>query len=219
MDEERKIWEQEEGESTLWYGRFVKFMRLGTRRSINAVFAKEQRANAKVTRNNEKQRELNAPGEWYDIKKVWKWDERARAYDEYQRAEEDRIIAEERDKIMRSGFALQHKRIQLLDRLSRKLVKMTDDEEKIWIPETRTTIMGEDRSTVVEKVTFNAPLFTTIDKFQDSIAKEMGERVKKKDITVTEMPANVYLTDDDFNPDDDGTIVGEEDGSDQTSNS
>jgi hypothetical protein len=38
----------------------------------------------------------------------------------------------------------------------------------------------------------------------------MGERVKKKDITVTEMPPNVYLVDDDFNPDQDGTEVQDE---------
>ncbi len=200
MEDERKSWEQmiDEGEPALWYGRFVKFMRLGSKRSVNTVYAKEQ----KTTKNNEKQRELNAPGEWYDIEKEWKWKERARDHDEYERVEEDRIIAEEREKVLRSGYALMHKRIQTLDRLSRKLEQMEKDDSKIWIPETRTTILGEDKSVVVEKVTFNHQLYALIDKYFDSIAKETGERVKKKDITITEIPPSVYLG---FDPDQDGT--------------
>lgn len=180
MSEERKTWDQMENEPDLWYGRFVKYLRLGTKRSVNAVFKKD---------NNRKHQETTAfPGPtWYQAEKEWKWKERARAHDEWQRAEEDRVIAEEREKVLRSGFALQHKRIQILDKLSRKLIKMTNDEEKIWIPETKTTSFGEDRSQVVEKVVFNAPLFTLIDKYQDSIAKEMGERVKKQELDVTQV--------------------------------
>jgi hypothetical protein len=202
MSEERKPWEQniEAGEPDLWYGRFVKYLRLGSKRSVNALYAKE----AKAAKNSEKQRNLDAGGDWYDIEKAWNWKERARAYDEWQRKEEDRIIAEEKDKVLRSGFALMHKRIKELDRQARKLIQMTNDEQKIWVPEVRTVIMGEDKSQTIEKLTFNAPLFTTIDKIFDSIAKETGERVKKKDITITEMPASVYQG---FNPDEDGTVT------------
>lgn len=190
MNEERKIWEQniEQGEPDLWYGRFVKFMRLGTRRSINAVYAQEKK---------EKQGKASTKigPEWLNAAKQWKWEERARKYDEHERAEEDRIIAEERDKVMRSGLALQHKRIQLLDRLSQKLVKMADDnDEQIWIPETRTTTMGQDRSTSVDKVTFNHHVYALIDKYQDSIAKEMGERVKKQEVDVTTNDAQEIQT-------------------------
>jgi hypothetical protein len=177
MNEERKPWEQIEREPDLWYGRFVKFMRLGTKRSVNAIYAKE-------SKQKQVKSSTNIGPEWYEASKQWNWAERARAYDEHQRAEEDRIIAEEREKVMRSGFALQHKRIEILDKLSRKLIRMANDEEKVWIPETKTTSFGEDKSQVVEKVVFNAPLFTLIDKYQDSLAKEMGERVKKQDIDV-----------------------------------
>lgn len=177
-NEERKSWEQkiDDGEPDLWYGRFVKYLRLGTKRSVNAVFKKE------APKNPEKPRTV-AGNDWYDIAKQWNWEKRARDYDTHQRAEEDRIIEEERDKVLRSGFALQHKRIELLGKMSRKLIAMTNDEAKIWIPETKTTTFGEEKSQVVEKVVFNAPLFTLIDKYQDSIAKEMGERVKKQELT------------------------------------
>lgn len=178
MSEERKSWEQdiEHGEPDLWYGRFVKYLRLGTKRSIRSVFLKE-------TKRGQAKTSTNVGPEWCNAAKQWNWKKRARAYDEYQRAEEDRIIEEERDKVLRSGFALQHKRIKELDRLTRKLIRYTNDEEKIWIPETKTTTFGEEKSQFVEKIVFNAPLFTLIDKYQDSIAKEMGERVKKQELT------------------------------------
>jgi hypothetical protein len=180
--DERKSWEQMEEEPDLWYGRFRSYLRLGSKRSVNALYAK-------AAKNSEKQRNLDAGGDWYDIEKEWNWKERARAYDEYQRAEEDRIIEEERDKVLRSGFALQHKRIKELDRLARKLIRYTNDEEKIWMSETK-TISGENSTVIVEKVTFNAPLFTLIDKYQDSIAKEMGERVKKQHLDVNTTDTN-----------------------------
>lgn len=178
MDEERKAWEQmlDKGEPDLWYGRFVKFLRLGTKRSIRSVFLKENKQKQAKT-------STNVGPEWCNAAKTWKWDERARAHDEWQRAEEDRIIAEERDKVLRSGFALQHKRIQLLDKISRKLLAYTNDEEKVWIPENKTTTFGEDKSQVVEKVTFNAPLFQQLRSYQADIAAEMGERVKKQELT------------------------------------
>lgn len=176
VSDAQHIWSQQEGEPSLWYGRFLVYLRLGTKRSVNAVFKKE---------NNKKQQKTTSfpgPG-WYDAEKEWNWKERAKAYDEYVRAEEDRVIAEEREKVLRSGFALMHKRVKELDRLTRKLIRMASDDEKIWLVETRTVIMGEDRSQTTEKLTFNAPLFQLIDKYLDSIAKEMGERIKKQELT------------------------------------
>jgi hypothetical protein len=179
MDEERKPWDQmiEEGENDLWYGRFVAFRRMGPKRSVNAVFKKE---------NNKKQQKTTmVPGPtWYGAAKQWKWEERARAYYDHVTQEEDAVIGEEQKKVIRSGFALMHKRIRLLEKILAKLVKMQEQDDMVLLKETRTTTStyGEDRSTeiVIEKVTFNAPLFMLIDKYLGSIAAEMGERVKKK---------------------------------------
>lgn len=96
MEEERKSWEQmvDKGEPDLWYGRFVKYLRLGTKRSVNALYVKE----AKTARNSEKQRELEAGGDWYKAEKEWNWKERARVYDleqEKQRREEEEKQREE----------------------------------------------------------------------------------------------------------------------------
>jgi hypothetical protein len=179
MSEEQYPWAQQEGEPDLWYGRFNRFRLMGTRRSVNAVFRREFQRTARIREN---QRGLEAGGDWYDTAKRWNWEQRARAYDEYQRAKEDQIIAEERERVLRSGFALMHKRIKELDRLTRKLIKMTNDEAKVWLQETR-TFGTDEESTTVEKVEFNAPLFTLIDKYLGSIAAEMGERVKKTEVT------------------------------------
>lgn len=182
MDDERKPWEQriDEGEPDLWYGRFWAYLRLGTKRSVNAVFKKE---------NNKKQQETTMyPGPtWYEAAKQWEWSERSKAYDKFQREEEDRIIAEEKEKVLRSGFALMHKRVKELDRLTRKLIQMEKDDSKVWIPETRVIGSGENAQ-VIENITFNAPLYTLIDKYMDSIAKETGERVK---VTKSELSGKV----------------------------
>lgn len=177
MSEERKPWEQMEGEPDLWYGRFRVYLLMGSRRSVGAVYRKEYHVKARQTT-------LKISGDWYEAAKQWNWLERARDYDEFQRAEEDRIIAEEREKVLRSGYALMHKRVKTLDRLSRKFEQMEKDESKIWLTETRTTTMGEGKSVVIEKTTFNHHLYMLIDKYFDSIAKEVGDRVKKQEIDV-----------------------------------
>lgn len=189
MSDAQHIWSQQEGEPSLWYGRFLVYLRLGTKRSVAVVYKKENHVKPRQTASK-------IPGDWYDIEKVWKWKERAKAYDEHQRAEEDRVIAEERDKILRSGFALMHKRVKELDKLTRKLIKMASDDEKIWLVETRTMIMGEDRSQTTEKLTFNAPLFQLIDKYLDSIAKEMGERAKTSEPATKDIPTKTIGVDE-----------------------
>ena len=119
------------------------------------------------------------------------WQERVKQYDADQAAKQieiqDKIIAEEREKVLRSGFALMHKRVEMLDRLSNKLIQWTDEEKKVWIPETRVIGSGENAQTI-ENITFNAPLYTLIDKYLDSIAKETGERVK---VTKSELSGKV----------------------------
>lgn len=182
MDEERKPWEQriDEGEHDLWYGRFWVYLRLGTKRSVHAVYAKE-------AKKKQVKPSTNIGPEWYEAAKTWEWLARARVYDEWQRKEEDRIIAEEKEKVLRSGFALMHKRVKELDRITRRLIQMEKDDSKVWIPEIRVIGSGENAQTI-ENINFNAPLYTLIDKYLDSIAKETGERIK---VTKSELSGKV----------------------------
>lgn len=176
-NEERKPWEQMEGESDLWYGRFRSYLLMGFKRSVNAAFTEESK---KIQENLR----ANAGPDWYKAEKEWNWKERARLYDKYQRDEEDKIIAQERDKVLRSGFALDYKRIEALNKLADKMVQWADEEDKIWLIKTQ-SISGENFSKHTEETVFNAPMLTMIDKYLDSIAKEKGERVKKQEVDVT----------------------------------
>jgi hypothetical protein len=77
---------------------------------------------------------------------------------------------------------VQHRRIQSLDRILNKLIEMTEDEDKVWLPDVKAIGNGPNAERV-DLVNFNAPLFTLIDKYKASIAAEMGERVKKTELT------------------------------------
>lgn len=87
MSEERKPWEQMEQEPDLWYGRFVKYLRLGTKRSVNAICWNENKKKQEKTRTN------TGP-EWYEAAKQWKWEERARLWDKDQ----EKLRAEKEEK-------------------------------------------------------------------------------------------------------------------------
>jgi hypothetical protein len=205
--DERKSWEQmvDKQEPDLWYGRFRAYLLMGFKRSVQAVFQLE----AEENRGNQR---VEAHGYWYEYAKKYRWEERALAYDTHWIEEQDKLIAQEREIVLRTGFAVQHRRIQSLDRVLNQLIEMTEDEDKVWLPDVKAIGNGPNAERV-DLVNFNASLFTLIDKYKASIAAEMGERVKKKDITITELPPNVYL---DFDPDSDGTVTKEgDDGSEQ----
>lgn len=196
MEEERELWDQVEGEPDLWYARFVAYLRMGSKRSVNALFKRE-------TKKNQEKPRGNAGPDWYDAEKEWNWKERARSYDEHVRAEEDRVRAEEKEKVLRAGFALQYKRIEVYGQLLRKLISYTRDDDKIWLLDVKSVQVGLDSYERVDIVHFNAPLFTLIDRYLAAIAAEMGERVKKKEISSKEIPPDQY---EGLGPDDIGSV-------------
>jgi hypothetical protein len=177
MENERKSWEQmvDEGESDLWFGRFRAYLLMGFKRSVQAVFQLE----AEENRGNQR---AEAHGYWYEYAKQYDWAKRAQAYDAHWIEEQDKLIAQEREVVLRTGFAVQHRRIQSLDNLLNKLIEMTEDENKIWIPDVKSIGAGP-KAYAADIVHFNAPLFTLIEKYKASIAAEMGERVKKQELT------------------------------------
>ena len=102
--------------------------------------------------------------------------------------------------MLRSRYALAHKRIEELDRLAQKLIDYAKEEKNIWLLDVKAIGTGPDAERV-DLVQFNDALFREIRAHFADIAAELGERVKKKDVTVTELPPNVYLG---FDPDQDG---------------
>lgn len=194
-EEQRQFpWERQEGEPAIWYRRFDRFRLMEPVRSIAAVFQEED-----TEKNREKQR--NKPnGIWYEIAKQWRWEERAAAWDALVDEEIEKTIQAEKKHVLRKNFALMHKRVQELDRLVKKLIDYTDNEERVWVPDVKAIGNGPDAERV-DLVNFNAPLFMSIDKYFKSIAEEVGGRVKKSETTLKSLP-KVYI---DLDQDEDGS--------------
>ncbi len=172
-----KPWDQQDGEPSLWYGRFRSYLEMGFKRNVNAVYAEE-------AKNSENQRNLDAGGEWYRIEKVWNWKERAKLYDDNWIKEQDKLIAREKEIVLRTGYALMHNRIKLLNKFVEKMEQWADEDDKIWLVKTQ-DVTSENFSKHTEEMIFNAPMMSAISKYLDDIAKEKGERVKKQEIDVT----------------------------------
>lgn len=170
-EEQQRIWDRQEGESPLWFRRFERFRLMEPVRKIAAVFQEEQ-----PEENRGKQRN-DPPGVWYEIAKEWRWEERAAAWDAFLDDQLEKQIAQERKKILRSNYALMHKRIELLDRKTQQLAEITDTPDGIWVPDVKSVGTGPN-AIQVDLVQFNDAAFRELREYLTDIADEMGERVK-----------------------------------------
>ncbi len=92
-------------------------------------------------------------------------------------AELSKLEQEEITRILTSGYALMHRRVEALDKLSKKLEAYLEDESKIWLLDVKAA--GLER---VDLVQFNADLFKEYRATFADLASELGQRVKKTDI-------------------------------------
>jgi hypothetical protein len=185
VNEKHELWDRLPREPLLWFRRFEWFKRMEPERLIPAVY-----------REMTKDDENNTPGSWYKMAKKWRWEERATAWDAHLDEQVERTILAERKKVLRSRYALQHKRIETLDQVAQKLIDYLEDEDNIWLPDVKA--IGIER---VDIVRFNAPLLDKIRDYLADIAAEKGERVKKNDMSIT-FPPDIY---EGMGPDDDGS--------------
>lgn len=172
-------WEKQEGESLLWHRRFERFKSMPVR-SIAAVFREEMGDNERK----------EPPGRWYEESKQWRWEERAAAWDAFQDEQVEKQIIAERKKVLRSRYALMHKRVEALDAKAAQLYALSESEGNLW----NTTDRGG--------MTFNGELFRELRGAYADIAAELGERVKRTETTVKSMP-KLYI---DLDPDEDGSV-------------
>lgn len=186
MSEQQHTWERIEGESALWYKRFERFRLMEPVRSIAAVYQDEY-----LSKNHEKPRS-NAPGDWYEQAKQWQWEERAAAWDAYQDEQLEKYILAERKKVLKSRYALMHKRVQELDELAALLRKEIHEKEKYYLIDVKQIGYGEFAERVDIEI-FNDKLISEFRATLADIAAEMGERVKKTETAITEFPPNVYI--------------------------
>lgn len=161
--EERKPWEQMEGESTRWFSRFDKFRCMNPwERSIAAVFHEEN------SKKLEKTRKKNDPdGTWYKFAVTWKWEERAAAYDKHRRDARDKRVAEKEADILDIEYAQKYERVKALDQQAH------ETEEPYLDSETGKTY----------HLCSNPERLREWRGLLDDIAKETNGRIKRQEIT------------------------------------
>ena len=140
FEEQLPIWEIREDESSLWYERFTFFLALGPSRSIMKSYRSYNEANNIVDPKS------YAPQKWYSSVKKYRWVERARVYDQYQRAVAQRADEEARDDARKM-------RRELLDVTKAKLLNAINEWEPevdamdwVTIRSTLTTLLELSRS-------------------------------------------------------------------------
>ena len=166
------LYNRQEEEPGIWYARFLLYRNMGHARSLLGAVHREE-----AEKGRERQSE-KVPGSWNRSADRWQWKKRAEQYDADQQSQAEerrRVIAAieqaEIERIMTSDYALIHKRIEGLNRTA-QLVEAS--------------FLEKDKETGEEKINF---AWVTPDKIReyrgclDDIAKELGQRVKKTELT------------------------------------
>lgn len=164
MDEEQHEWDRLEGEPAIWYQRFTRFRLMFPVRSIAAVYHAEHPEDT----SNDVERRQKVPGLWYKTSRIWRWQERAAAWDDQQTKEDE----EAQKRVLKSGLALQYKRILALQERVEDLIEYSKQAKNVWLMDVRSGGLQ-----------FNDSLYKEIREYITDIADEVGGRVKKKEIT------------------------------------
>jgi hypothetical protein len=83
---DEKPWERKKNEPANWYMRFQIYLKLGTKRSLQAAFVSEPDTKKAPIGTQKHQGtknlvDVSVPGSWKRASKLWNWVERARAHD------------------------------------------------------------------------------------------------------------------------------------------
>lgn len=162
-------YQRQAGEPGLWFARFLLYRNAGPGRTLLGT------VHAEEARKSNKKPSKYIPGAWSNACERWNWKARAEQYDANQQAQAEerrRALLEleqaEIERILTTGYALMHKRIE-------GLAEMADLIKKSFIDEN-----------AEEKINF---AWVTPDKIReyrgclDDIAKELGQRIKKNELT------------------------------------
>lgn len=108
-------WLQREGEPPQWFARFERYLMLGEKRSVEAVWQDEQKR-AGAAKGSKGQHPTRPTRHWYHAAKEWQWASRAEAYERHQLDLEKAEWEAKRKKA-------RERRLQLLDAFAMPLVQ------------------------------------------------------------------------------------------------
>lgn len=123
-------WLRQKNEPANWYMRFRRYLDLGPGRSLRKALASEP--NQKATHSNKKLSDISIPSSWSRSAKVWRWKERAEAFDLSQ---QERYSREIQGIASNSYYASKAARIMELNNLAQMIKKniKTDMEYKDFL--------------------------------------------------------------------------------------
>jgi hypothetical protein len=131
-----KPWAQQPGEPNNWYGRFQVYLDIGPTRTIAAAARRvgEMRRNKPLYYN----------GQWSGQARYWRWRERARAWDLYQR---ELLAVSERN----TRLALHERRVEVIEDYledvrevldNAKMIEADQQQARQWLPQMRQFLLG-----------------------------------------------------------------------------
>ena len=181
------LWEQQDDEPSDWYDRFARYLHLGPQRKLMEAYRQEC-----LDRN------LPVPtypsGAWRRAETEWQWKKRADAYDKHMIAQARAAYDAQRHEILSTGLALQHERVQLLKDMASQLNSFRNNPDLLWLKQSK-QVGGGRNTQIIEETVFNAPIVRELRGVLDDIAKEVGGRVAKTELTGKDGTAlQVHLT-------------------------
>jgi len=197
-DETPKPWDRQPGEPNNWYRRFLSYRDMPHSnpplpRTLLGTANHEQ-----VCKGSKKYN--GTPQSWRDAFKKWNWRERAEGYDAHLQREREAVAAVERARVLTSGYALMHERVKTLNVLAKKLVADIASG-KMYRQDVRSIGTGKEARQVDVEL-FDEGVIRELRACLADIAAELGERVKKTETAITQLPGSIYVG---VNPDDLGS--------------
>lgn len=111
------LWDQQSGENSLWYGRFLRYRDMGPTRSHMIAYRADRRDwyEARGTDPAKASKIETVSGKWREVAREFKWETRALAWDEHQRREKLKSIQAESLEVAderRQSILLMHEILQ-----------------------------------------------------------------------------------------------------------
>jgi hypothetical protein len=176
------VGQRQNGESDKAIQAVNDWLRLGAGRTLPALLSKY----AETHQNTPPTKSLDTLKQWSSDHS---WAERAAEYDQ---AWEERKNAQ-RERVLRAGLALDFRRVIKLTKLAKfledQVYELSEPDEdgvqtyhNIWVPDVKSVRDG-DNFKLVDFERFNPALVEQYRETLNDIAKEVGGRVQKQDIT------------------------------------
>lgn len=186
-EEEKRIWEPLPGETSKQYAAFEAFRALlPTDRTIGNAF----RAAHGLPKGALVDSRTRG---WEGWCRDNRWIERAAAWDRHLTRERESRQKAMVDEILSHRYANMYVRVQELDAVAHKLREQIDDDERLWVREEKQVGYGKE-AYVVQTRRFNNQLVEQFRACLSDIASELGERVRKSDVTSNGESVKAYIS-------------------------